>query len=235
MTLAVVILAGGLATRLRPLTETIPKSMVDVLGAPFLAHQLALLKTNGVQEIFLCLGYLGEQVEAYLKVVNYFDLKIHCYYDGGKLLGTAGAIRRIWPELPAEFMVVYGDSYLPCDYQAAEKVFHQSGKQGLMSVFHNQGLWDKSNVVYEKGEIIVYDKKTNHPQMKYIDYGLGVFKKDVFANLPIDEPYDLALVYEDLLKKKQLAAFEVYERFYEVGSFSGIKDLEHYLSQSKKV
>ncbi len=229
MTLPIVILAGGLATRLRPTTLTIPKILIPIAGKPFLHHLLKLLKMKGFEEVFLCIGNLGEQVEAYIKTEENFGLKIHCFYDGEKLLGTGGAICNILPYLPEAFMLAYGDSYLLCDYSAVEQAFFQSGKNALMTVFRNQGKWDTSNVIYQNGEILIYDKINRSSEMHHIDYGLGVFKRRVFESLPKDTIIDLATIYQKELAQHQLAAFEIKERFFENGSKQGIEDLERYL------
>ena len=218
------ILAGGLATRLRPLTETIPKSLIEVAGEPFLAHQLRLLKSRGIDHVVLCLGYLGEMVQAFAGGGESFGLKIDYSFDGPTLLGTAGALRQALPFLGENFFVLYGDSYLPCDYQAIETVFLKSGKQGLMTVFPNEGQWDTSNVEFSGGKILRYDKRARTPAMRHIDYGLGVFRRSVFDALP-EGFHDLASVYQDLLARNELAAVELPERFYEIGSPAGIEEL----------
>lgn len=227
-----VILAGGLATRLRPVTETIPKSMVDVAGEPFVAHQMRLLKDRGIDRVVMCLGYLGEQVEAYVGDGSRFGLDVRYSYDGPVLLGTAGAIRRALALVPERFFVIYGDSYLPEDYRAAQHHFDAAGKRGLMTVFENEGQWDSSNVEYSQGRIVVYDKKNKTPRMRHIDYGLGLFARSVFEELG-DGPHDLASVYQDLHAHDDLTALEVFQRFYEVGSFTGIEELSAYLGASR--
>jgi NDP-sugar pyrophosphorylase family protein len=128
--------------------------------------------------------------------------------------------------LGESFFVLYGDSYLPCDYRAVQQTFIDSGKLGLMTVFHNEGKWDTSNVEFSGGRLLAYDKKSRTPRMRHVDYGLGVFRSAAFAALPDGQPYDLATLYQDLLVKDELAAHEVGERFYEIGSFSGIRELE---------
>lgn len=228
--LPVVILCGGLATRLRPVTETIPKSLIPINGEPFLAHQLRLLRSRGIAEAILCVGYLGEMIRDFAGDGSGFGLRISYSFDGPALLGTAGAIRRALPYLRETFFVLYGDSYLPCDYAQVAAAFEASGKQGLMTVYHNQGQFDSSNVEYSAGRIIHYDKRQKTPAMEYIDYGLGVFKKAVFAAVPPDQSRDLAEVYRDLLAANQLAGFEVTERFYEIGSAEGIADTEAFLA-----
>jgi len=226
----VVILAGGLATRLRPLTENIPKALIPVNDEPFIAHQLRLLRQQGIQRVVICIGYLGEMVQKYVGDGKAFQLQVNYSSDEKTLLGTAGAIKKALPQLADNFFVLYGDSYLPCDYAAVQNVFIESRKNALMTVFRNNGQWDKSNIEFFDGDILVYDKKVQSERMQYIDYGLGIFHKKIFLDLPADQPYDLAELYQIVLVNKQLAAFEVKERFYEIGSFSGIYELEQYLT-----
>lgn len=231
----VVILAGGLATRLRPITEKIPKSLVDINGEPFIAHQLRLLTKHGIKQVVMCIGYLGEMVRDYLGDGSQFGLNVTYSFDGPKLLGTAGAIKQALPMLHNEnFFVLYGDSYLPCDYAAVQQTFIDSHKKSLMTVFRNQGQWDKSNVEFANGEILIYDKQQKTNRMHYIDYGLGIFNKKAFEHVPENQDYDLALLYQELLRSKQLAAHEVTQRFYEVGSFAGITELGYYLAEQLK-
>ncbi|HEY1660509.1 MAG TPA: nucleotidyltransferase family protein [Candidatus Sulfotelmatobacter sp.] len=225
--LPVAILAGGLATRLGPLTEKNPKSLIPIAGEPFIAHQLRLLKRNRIQDVILCVGYLGEMIESVLGDGHAFGMKIEYSYDGDKLLGTAGAIRQALPKLGDSFFVLYGDSYLPCDYAAIEQEFSRSGKPGLMTVFRNQGQWDTSNVEFEGGQILAYSKQDRTPRMRYIDYGLGLFNRTVFDETGLS---DLAEVYSGLLRENQLSAFEVRQRFYEIGSIAGIQELESLLA-----
>lgn len=229
--LPVAILAGGLATRLRPLTETIPKALVEIGGEPFLAHQLRLLRRSGIERVVLCIGYRGEQIRDYAGDGAAFGVHLDYAFDGPKLLGTAGAIRRALPLLGDAFFVLYGDSYLPCDYAAIERTFLASRKTGLMTVHRNLGKWDSSNVEFSEGRIRVYDKVHKTPAMQHIDYGLGAFGRRPFDDLPEDQAADLAGVYQDLLRRDELAAFDVPTRFYEIGSPEGIRELEEFLSR----
>ena len=227
----VAILAGGLATRLRPITEKIPKSLVPVAGKPFLAHQLKLLHARGIRRAVLCIGYLGEMIQHDFGN-EAFGVKLDYSFDGPKLLGTGGAIKRALPKLGEEFFVLYGDSYLPIEYAPIAEFFHGSGKLGLMTVFRNEGKFDTSNVVFADGEIKIYDKKAKLPEMRHIDYGLSLFKASVFGQFPADAQFDLADVMQKLVHEKQLAGYEVAERFYEIGSHAGLAELESLL-QSK--
>jgi NDP-sugar pyrophosphorylase family protein len=228
--LPIAILAGGLATRLRPVTETIPKALIPIAGEPFLAHQLRLLRRHGFERAVLCVGYLAEQIRDFAGDGQAFGLRIDYSPDGPQLLGTAGAIRRALPLLGDTFAVIYGDSYLPCDYAAAIETFRRCGKAGLMSVYRNRGLWDTSNVEFAGGRILAYDKANRTPAMHYIDYGLGVFQRAAFDAVPGERAYDLAAVYQDLLRRGELTAWESGERFYEIGSLEGIRDLTEYLT-----
>ena len=227
--LPIAILAGGLATRLRPVTETVPKALLEVAGEPFLAHQLRLLRRHGFERVVLLVGYLGEKIQEFAGDGRAFGLDLEYSFDGAKLLGTAGALSRALPMLGNAFAVIYGDSYLPCDYGAALKAFHDSGKLGLMTVYRNEGLWDSSNVEFTDGRILAYDKANRTPAMRHIDYGLGAFQRAAFDEAPADQPYDLAAVYQGLLRRGELAAWESPERFYEIGSTEGIGDLGGYL------
>ncbi len=233
MTAPVSILAGGLATRLRPITETIPKSLFDVGGEPFIAHQLRLLRSRGIEEVVLCIGYLGEQIEKVIGSGSAFDLRVRYSFDGKELLGTGGAIRRALDMLGDEFFVLYGDSYLLCDYQAVLASFRASGRDGLMTVFRNEGQYDTSNVEYQAGMIRRYDKKTLTPDMRHIDYGLGVFRRSSFADVPADQKFDLASHFQNLLARGQLAGYEVTERFYEIGSIAGLEELRRLLESGQ--
>jgi NDP-sugar pyrophosphorylase family protein len=228
---SVAILAGGLATRLRPITEKIPKSLVTVAGEPFLAHQLRLLHDRGLRRAVLCVGYLGEMIERDFGDGAAFDMELRYSFDGPKLLGTGGALRGALPLLGEEFFVLYGDSYLPIDYAAVLAAFHASGQPGLMTVFRNEGAWDASNVHFAEGHIVRYDKRDRTPEMQHIDYGLGVFRASVFAERPEGEAFDLADVQRELVAKDALAGHEVFQRFYEVGSHSGLAELEVLLRQ----
>ena len=231
-TLPVAILAGGMATRLSPITEKIPKLLVEVAGEPFFSHQLRLLKKNGLTKIVLCVGYLGDMIVGQYGDGAKWGVKIEYSFDGEKLLGTGGALIRALPKLGDAFYVLYGDSYLPIDFQAVGRAFLASGKLGLMTVFENRGAYDASNVWFEDGRIKLYDKKNKVPQMKHIDYGLGVFRAAAFAGCPRGAVVDLATVQTDLVRRGQLAGCEMKERFYEIGSHAGLEELDRLLRRT---
>ncbi len=229
MSLPVAILAGGLATRLRPVTEKIPKALIEINGEPFLAHQLRLLHSRGIRRAILCVGYLGEMVRDFAGAGERFGVELEYSFDGPVLRGTGGAIRQALPLLGESFFVLYGDSYLPCDYASVEEAFRSSGKRGLMTVYRNSDQWDASNVEFADGRILAYNKRSRTPGMRHIDYGLGVFSYRVFEGLPAGSVCDLADVYQSLLAEQQLAGCEIRERFYEIGSREGIENLSRML------
>ena len=227
----VVILCGGLATRLRPLTESIPKSLIDVAGRPFLEHQLLALREQGVEQVVLSVGHLGDQIRDKIGDGGRFGLLIQYVADGPRLLGTGGAVKRAAELLDGPFFILYGDSYLQVRYAEAEAAFRSAGTLGLMTVYRNEGKWDTSNVVFRDGRIIRYDKKARSPDMLHIDYGLGLLKKEALEGIPSEQPYDLASLYEDLVRKGQLAGLEVFKRFYEIGTASGLEETRQFLLQ----
>jgi NDP-sugar pyrophosphorylase family protein len=229
----VALLAGGLATRLRPLTEKVPKVLLPVAGKPFLAHQLELLRARGIRRVVLCLGYLGEMVVDEFGDGRAWGVQLDYSFDGPHLLGTGGALRQALPKLGERFFVLYGDSYLTVPFAPIADFFEHSAKPGLMTVYRNEGLYDTSNVVFRDGSILVYDKKARLPQMHHIDYGLSLFRSSVFQQWPANTPFDLADVMSRLVASGGLAGYEVPERFYEIGSPAGLAELEELLSKGK--
>ncbi len=228
--LPVAVLAGGLATRLHPLTEAIPKALIDVNGEPFIAHQLRLIRDNGLRRAILCVGHLGEQIRDAVGDGTRFGLEVAYSFDGPRLLGTAGAVRQALPLLGAAFFVLYGDTYLPCDFAAVQAAFTQSGRQALMTVFRNENRWDTSNVEFVDGSVVAYDKAHRTPRMRHIDYGLGVFAASAFSHIPEGRAHDLAALYRGLLQQGELAAYEVSQRFYEIGTAEGLEETRRYLA-----
>ena len=231
----VAILAGGLATRLRPITETIPKALVDIAGKPFIARQLNYLREQGTSHVVLCIGYLGELVRDVVGSGESFGLKVSYSEDGANLLGTGGALAKALPLLGDDFFVLYGDSFLPVSFPAVQEAFEKSERPALMTVLKNQNQWDKSNVMFEGGQLLEYNKHTPRAEMTYIDYGLGVVSASVLSWRPVGQSFDLADVYQELSLQGQLAGLEVHERFYEIGSHTGMKEAEKYFLTKEKV
>jgi Nucleoside-diphosphate-sugar pyrophosphorylase involved in lipopolysaccharide biosynthesis/translation initiation factor 2B, gamma/epsilon subunits (eIF-2Bgamma/eIF-2Bepsilon) len=229
----VAILAGGLATRLRPITGKVPKALISVADEPFLAHQLRLLYGAGIRQAVLCVGYRGELIKEQFGGGDSYGVSLSYSFDGPELLGTGGALKKALPLLGRQFIVLYGDSYLPIDYAAPVRAFVQSGKAGLMTVFRNNSRWDTSNLRFEDGTIQSYSKKELTADMRHIDYGLGILDAMALAGWPENRAFDLAAVYQDLIAKGELAGYEVRERFYEIGSAAGLAELDAVLRAQK--
>jgi N-acetyl-alpha-D-muramate 1-phosphate uridylyltransferase len=227
--LPIAILAGGLATRLRPVTEIIPKSLIQVAGKPFICHQLDYLRQQGINSVVLCIGYLGEMIQEVVGNGSQWNMHVSYSPDGPALLGTGGALRKALPLLGEHFFILYGDSYLPIDFSDVVKNYIASNKKGLMTVLRNYDQWDKSNVEFNAGQIIEYNKTVIGSQMHYIDYGLGLLQGAALQAYPTGQSFDLSKVYNDLSLTGELAGYEVFERFYEIGSHQGIADTQAYL------
>lgn len=227
----VVILAGGLATRMKPITEKIPKSLIEVNGKPFILHQLDYLKSQGIQNIVLCIGHLGHMIESLIGDGKALGLNIQYSLDGDKLLGTGGAIKKALPLLSKDFFVLYGDSFLPINYKDVEDAYVLSKKNALITVIKNDNQWDKSNVEFASGTLIEYNKHRPNERMHYIDYGLSILNQSIFDAYPENESFDLSDLYHKLSLHDHLAGFETFERFYEIGSQNGLKETETYLSK----
>ena len=233
------ILAGGLAKRIRPLSERIPKSLIEISGRPFIDYQLELLRSRGVRRVVLCLSFLGEKIEEHVEDGKRYGLDIRCSYDGDSQLGTGGALKKALPLLGGDFFVLYCDSYLPIDFAAVADAFAASGKKALMTVYRNDGRWDESNAVYlpgggDWGVVKTYSKINRTPDMKYVDYGLSCCRA---SELPREsrESFDLAEIFTRLAEEGELAGFEASERFYEIGSFAGMDDFDRYISEKNFV
>lgn len=229
MTLPVAILAGGLATRLHPITKTIPKSLIEVAGRPFIEWQLDYLQHQGIQRVVLCLGYLGEQITTYLGAHKRHDLELLFSFDGTSQLGTGGALKRALPLLGNAFFVLYGDSYLPISCKKLEDVFYQQEQHALMTVFKNTNQWGSSNVWFENGILLEYNKHVKNTKMNHIDYGLGVIPTAMLNDYCVDGPFDLAHFYHHCSRQNTLLGYEVFSRFYEIGTLQGLFETNLFL------
>jgi NDP-sugar pyrophosphorylase family protein len=223
----VCILAGGLGTRLGELTRETPKPLVEVAGEPFLAHQLRLLAHHGARRVVLCVGYRGELIER--RIGHEADgVEIAYSYDAPGLDGTLGAVRRALPLLGERFLVLYGDTYLRVDYRAVARGWLESGKPALMTVLHNEGRWDRSNVIFRDGEVERYDKFTTTPEMLWIDYGLLGLEAQLLDDFDGTER-DLAVLFRELASRRLIFGYEATERFFEIGTPSALGETERFL------
>lgn len=230
MKLPVVILAGGLATRLYPITKTIPKALIEVAGKPFIDWQLTYLKAQGIQRVVLCVGYLGEHIQSYLGSGKRYGLELSYSFDGPSLLGTGGALKRALPLLDDAFFVLYGDSYLPISFQDVSNVFYRQKNDALMTIFKNKNQWDTSNVCFKHGMLLEYNKHNPKPDMDYIDYGLSVIPAALLSAYPESGPFDLSDFYHDCSLQRSMLGYEVFSRFYEIGTHQGWSETTNFLS-----
>lgn len=226
----VAILAGGLGTRLAPLTETVPKPMVPVAGKPFLEHEIGLLKRSGIDHFVLCVGHLGEQVEAYFGDGSRWGVEVRYSYDGPKLLGPAGALKKAGPLLGERFFVTYGDAYLRADYQGMMKALVASGKLGVMAVYENHGKYGKSDVVVEGGRVVRYDKGGKGAGMDWVNFGVSALRKRSLDLVPAGRECGEEEFYGELIKRGELLAFPVSNRFYEIGTPASLAEFERLIS-----
>jgi NDP-sugar pyrophosphorylase family protein len=232
-----VILAGGLGTRLHPLTLSVPKALVPICGKPFAAYQLSWLALQGIEEVVYCIGHMGSQIVDFVGDGARWGLRVRYVDEGETLKGTAGAVRLAVDTgfLDEAFFVLYGDSFLPIDYRSVLESHVASRKAALMTVLRNENRWDRSNVIYDPPLVALYDKacdEATRRRMAHIDYGLLVLSRSlVSARVSATEVCDLADVLRDLSREGELAGYEVTERFYEIGSVEGIADFSRYVGQ----
>ncbi len=227
-----VLLAGGLATRMRPFTDSIPKSMLDVAGRPFVDWQLEKLAACGFDEAILCIGHLGEQLRAHVGDGARYGLRVRYSDEGETQLGTAGAVRLAFDMLAPTFLVTYGDSYLPFDYKGPlDSLAKHADCDGVMSVFRNVGKWDPSNVVTDGEWVLRYVKGVADPAFDHIDYGAIALRRDVIAEVPAGTRSGLETIQSSLAEKKRLRAFTAHDRFFEIGSPEGLATLAKHLRE----
>ena len=224
----IAILAGGLATRLGNLTKGQSKSMVRILGKPFLEYQLELLRKGGIKNIVLCIGHMGEQIEKHFGNGRKYGVSIK-YSLEDKLLGTAGALKKAKVLLNDTFFTMYGDSYLFLDFSAAMRYFNSQSKLALMTVYKNYDRYDRSNTVVEGNLVKKFSKQERTEDMVYIEYGANIFKKEALKMVPENQFYSLDDLFPRLIEMEELLALEVKERFYEVGSPQGLREFEEYM------
>lgn len=230
-----VILAGGLGMRLLPLTQTLPKALLPINGRPFVDYQLDWIARQGITDVVICIGYLGERIADHVGDGARYKLVVRYADEGRDLMGTGGALRHALDQslLADAFFVLYGDSFLPIAFPPMFEFFRSSGKSALMAVMRNDNRWDRSNVIYTPPMVTLYDKKCEDDavrnRMTHIDYGLSVLSRSLIESIPAEVKVDLADVFHRLSVSGDLSGFEVMERFYEVGSPAGAADFSRFV------
>jgi N-acetyl-alpha-D-muramate 1-phosphate uridylyltransferase len=230
-----VVLAGGLAKRMRPHSERVPKSMLEVAGRPFIDWQLELLAGSGFRDVVLCIAHLGDAIRAYVGDGARHGVSVrYAVEEPGRLLGTAGALRAAVALLSPRFVVTYGDSYLPFDYGTPLRLLERNADcEGVMAVYRNAGRFEPSNVVTDGAWVLRYQKDPAGPEFDHIDYGATALRREVVEALPPDVPLGLDQLQENLAARGGLRALVVHERYFEIGSPSGRADLDHHLRRTR--
>ena len=227
-----VLLAGGLATRMRPFTDKTPKAMLDVAGRPFIDWLLEKLAACGFDDVLMCIGRLGEQIRAHAGDGARYDLRLRYSDEGEDQRGTAGALRLALEMLDSTFLVTYGDSYLPFDYAAPMRVLAAHDDcDGVMSVYKNAGQWDASNVITDGTWLLRYEKGTRDPAFDHIDYGAIALRREVIAQVPAGKVLGLDTIQHALATARRLRAFAAHDRFFEIGSPEGLATLAQHLRE----
>ena len=227
----IILLAGGLGTRLKNLTEKIPKSLVTINNKPFIYHQLSLLKKNNIKNVIICTGHFSHKIKDYVGDGHKFGLNINYSDDGKNLLGTGGALKKAALLTNGPFFIMYGDSYLDINFCDIFNFYRDNHEIPVMTIFKNNNMWDKSNICYKDNKILSYEKLSKNEDILYIDYGLSIMHKKDLINFNRKDKFDMSLIFSYLLDNNSLIGYEVFTRFYEVGSMSGINDLELYLQR----
>ena len=229
-----VILAGGLGTRIKGRSGDLPKALIPVLGKPFIVYQLEWLARQNVRRIVLSIGHRGAAIARAVGDGSQFGLSITYCDEGEDLRGTGGALRLAADRglLDAGFFVLYGDSYLPIELAP---LWHksESGRVATMAIMRNRGRWDRSNVVYRDGKLLLYDKSAGDAaenNMEYIDYGVSVLRRGIIMeNIGANDVSDLSTLLNRLSRDGRLRGHEVFERFYEIGSPQGLEEFEDHV------
>lgn len=233
MNLPIAILAGGLATRLHPITLDLPKSLLPINGQPFIKWQLELLASRGVKSVVLCLGHQATEIVKFVGSGYRYGLRIEYSIEKSKL-GTGGALKKAESFLGETFGVLYGDSYLPINYLELFEKYGEIEKSVLMTIYENHNKFDVSNVLFQSDGSLYYSKNNRLPKMKYIDYGFSVLGSEALRSIPTEAPSDLSDTLEELSRRGEVHGHEITERFYEIGSFTGIVELEEHLRRETK-
>lgn len=227
----IVIIAGGQATRLFPVTEKIPKSMVLINNKPFLEYQLELCKKNHIYNVVLCVGHFWKQIEKYFGDGSQFGMKI-LYSVERKKLDTGGALKNAWPHLDDKFFVMYGDSYLDINWSELVNFHKKTGTKGTMTVYKNNWKIEPSKIILDKtGRFIEeFNKDNPRKEMKYTEYGLNILSKDIISDIK-ELIFPIGRYFDCLIGQRQLSAYISTRRFYEIGCPKGLEDFREYIKE----
>ena len=229
-----VILAGGLGTRLRPITTQMPKVMVTVNGIPFLEHQLRLLRRYCITDILVLSGYMGQCIEEYFGDGRRFGLNVQ-YSRERVPLGTGGGLRYAAPLLEERFLLLYGDSYLPMDYQDLCQERDSKGVKCAIAVYDNSRADSgvHNNIQLDRqGYVIQYRKQyVDDARFSHVDAGVLACRRSIVEFIPPDESVSLEeSIFPLLIAQRQLFAYKTAQRFFDIGTSERLNTFKEFLS-----
>jgi mannose-1-phosphate guanylyltransferase len=219
------ILAGGFGTRMRPLTENIPKVMIEVCGRPFLQHQLELVRESGIARVLLLVAHLGEKIEQHFGDGAFLGLELSYSYEPAPL-GTGGALKHAAGKLEDEFLVLNGDTFLPVDYAAMARDFREYRPAALIVAYDNREPRTASNLaVAADGRVTAY-RKRDPRSLTHIDAGAIILRRQVLDGIPSGRVCSLEEeIFPRLIEQGQMRAWVTREPFYDMGTPAGLEAL----------
>jgi len=225
----IAIICGGLATRLKKVSKTVPKSMIEINGKPFLQYQIEMLKKQKIKDIVLCVGHLSEKIESYFGNGSKFGVNIKYSYDKDKLLGPIGAVKNAESLLEDEFFIMYGDSYIFVDFKKVYEFYKKQQKLACMVVYKNENKYDKSNLAVEKNMVVAHKDDSKGHDIDYIDYGTSILNKKSLDFIPKNEFFSTEKFFKILILKNELLAYVVKKRFYHIGTPEALEEYRNYI------
>jgi NDP-sugar pyrophosphorylase family protein len=226
----IVVLAGGLVTRVQPDAEQVPASLLMVQGRPLVDWQLDRFAASGARSVVLCVDQLGEQIETHVKRGLDRGLAVGYSYAGAEQVGTGGALRRAFARLEDAFVLTYGDRYLPFDYAAPLQDLRAHPETvATMSVYRNRDQRSQSHVALDGDWVTKYERGAAEPELDCLDYGAIALRRSALEGIEEGAVWGVEALFRKLARQRRLRAFVAPERFYEVGSPDGKRDLERYL------
>jgi len=230
-----VILAGGLGTRLKPITDKIPKPMILMNGKPFLEYLLEMLKDNGIQEVVLLLGYFSEKVQEYFGDGSKFGLRIK-YSIGDVSFETGKRIKLAEELIEDNFLLMYCDNYWPLNLNKLIEYHNNHNVQATITVYTNKDNFSKNNMkVDEQGYVVLYDKSRQEKNLLGVEIGFYILCKNIFTMMTETNFSFEKEIIPKLIEQKQLAGYLTDHRYYSVGSLERLPVTEDFLKQKKVI
>lgn len=228
----VLILCGGFGTRLKPITEKVPKPMILLNGKPILFYLIQICQKNGFKDFIFATHYLSQKIINFFGNGKDFGVKIK-YFCEKKPLGSAGAIKNAEKDLSNNFMVINGDTFIKVNLRKIVKFHHQKNGLGTLVVHRTSHPKDSDLVLFDKNKKIIFfgrnsfiTKKTNLGNA-----GIFVFKKEIIKFIPKNKFYSIEknLLPKLIKNKKEIYAYYTNEYIKDIGTFERLKEVEKHL------